>query len=110
MYAERLGLVPEQIVGKSITEILGKDASEIIRPHIQTVLNGETVKYETEIPYERIGRRFMHAAYVPEKDALRQRYGVGLGNQRNYRPQADGRDIAPTDSLPWKSSIRSFAN
>ena len=69
MYAERLGLVPEQIVGKSITEILGKDASEIIRPHIQTVLNGETVEYETEIPYERIGRRFMHAAYVPEKDA-----------------------------------------
>jgi PAS domain S-box-containing protein len=69
MYAERLGLVPEQIVGKSITEILGKDASEIIRPHIQTALNGEPVEYETEIPYERIGRRFMHAAYVPEKDA-----------------------------------------
>jgi PAS domain S-box-containing protein len=69
MYAERLGLVPEQIVGKSITEILGKDASKIIRPHIQTVLNGETVEYETEIPYERVGRRFMHAAYVPEKDA-----------------------------------------
>jgi PAS domain S-box-containing protein len=69
MYAERLGLVPEQIVGKSITEILGKDAGRIIRPHIQTVLNGETVEYETEIPYERLGRRFMRAAYVPEKDA-----------------------------------------
>ena len=69
MYAERLGLVPEQIVGKSITEILGKDVSKIIRPHIQTVLSGETVEYETEIPYERLGRRFMRAAYVPEKDA-----------------------------------------
>jgi PAS domain S-box-containing protein len=68
-YAERLGLIPEQIVGKSITEILGKDASKIIRPHIQAVLNGETVEFETEIPYERLGRRFMRAAYVPEKDA-----------------------------------------
>ena len=68
-YAERLGLVPEQIVGRSIIEILGKDASEAIRPHIAEVLKGEPVEYESEIPYEKIGRRFMRVAYMPEKDA-----------------------------------------
>ena len=68
-YAERLGLGPEQIVGKSIVEILGKDASEAIRPHITEILKGEPVEYESEIPYEKIGRRFMRVAYVPEKDA-----------------------------------------
>ena len=68
-YAERLGLTPEQIVGKSIVEILGKDASEAIRPHIAEVRKGEPVEYESEIPYEKIGRRFMRVAYVPEKDA-----------------------------------------
>jgi two-component system, cell cycle sensor histidine kinase and response regulator CckA len=69
-YAEHLGLAPEQIVGKSITEILGKDASEALRPYIQRVLNGEAVEYEIEITYETIGPRFMHLAYVPEKDVF----------------------------------------
>ena len=68
-YAERLGLIPEQIVGKSIVEILGKEANEAIAPHIKEVLKGEPAEYESEIPYEKIGRRFMRVAYVPEKDA-----------------------------------------
>jgi PAS domain S-box-containing protein len=68
-YAERFGLTPEQIVGRTIPEVLGEDASETIRPYVQKVLQGEFVQYETEVPYERIGRRFMHVAYVPEKDA-----------------------------------------
>jgi PAS domain S-box-containing protein len=68
VYAERLGLKPEQIIGKTLPEILGKEAYEIIQPHIQRVLQGEVVQYEVELPYERIGRRFMHAAYVPEKN------------------------------------------
>src|SRR5262245_24409363 len=68
-YAERLGLAPEQIVGKSIVEILGKEASGAIAPHIMEVLKGEPVEYESEIPYEKIGRRFMRVAYMPEKDA-----------------------------------------
>ena len=67
-YTERLGLTPEEIIGKSITEVLGEETREAIRPYIQRVLDGETVEYETEVPYERIGRRFMRVAYVPEKD------------------------------------------
>jgi PAS domain S-box-containing protein len=68
-YAGRFGLLPEQIVGKSLTEVIGNEAAETIRPHIQRVLNGESLEYEIEVPYERIGRRFMQAGYVPEKDA-----------------------------------------
>jgi PAS domain S-box-containing protein len=68
-YAERLGLAPEQIIGKTLEEVLGQEAYQVIQPHIQTVLEGDLVQYEVEVPYERIGRRFMHAAYVPEKNA-----------------------------------------
>jgi PAS domain S-box-containing protein len=67
-YAERLGLTPEDIVGRSLTDVLGKDASEAIEPHICRVLDGEPVEFETEIPYERIGRRFMRVAHMPERD------------------------------------------
>ena len=68
-YAERLGLLPEQIVGKTITEVLGQEAAEAIRAHTAEVLNGKSVEYEGEIPYARIGRRFMRVAHVPEKNA-----------------------------------------
>ena len=74
-YTERLGLTPEQIIGKSITEVLGKETSEAIRPYIRRVLDGETVEYETEVSYERIGRRFMRVAYEPERDP----YGNVIG-------------------------------
>jgi PAS domain S-box-containing protein len=67
-YAERLGLLPEDIMGKSLADVLGKEASEVIDPHIRRVLDGEPVEFEAEIPYDRIGRRFMRVALMPEKD------------------------------------------
>jgi PAS domain S-box-containing protein len=68
-YAERLGLTPEQIVGKSISEVLGEEAYQAIRSHVDRVLKGQSVEYETEVPYRQLGRRFMRVAYLPEKDA-----------------------------------------
>jgi PAS domain S-box-containing protein len=67
-YAKRFGLTTEQIVGKSVMEILGEQAYYLIRPHLQRVQQGEAVEYEIEVPYERIGRRFVRVAHVPEKD------------------------------------------
>jgi PAS domain S-box-containing protein len=67
-YAEMFGLAPEQIIGKPIVEILGAEALEAVRPYIEAVLQGHRVAYETEVPYARIGRRFMHVIYVPDKD------------------------------------------
>lgn len=58
----------EEIVGKSIVEIMGRDALETIRPYVERVLQGERVEYETQIPYQGIGTRFMHVTYVPEKN------------------------------------------
>jgi two-component system cell cycle sensor histidine kinase/response regulator CckA len=69
-YAERLGLLPEDIVGRSLADVLGKEASDAIDPYIRRVLDGEPVEFETEIPYERIGRRFMRVAHMPEKDGF----------------------------------------
>ncbi|MGH7833516.1 MAG: MASE1 domain-containing protein, partial [Candidatus Binatia bacterium] len=68
-YAERLGLTPEQILGKSISEVLGEEAYRAIRPHVESVLKDQPVEYETEVPYRQLGRRFMRVAYLPEKDA-----------------------------------------
>ena len=68
-YAVRFRLTPEQIVGKSIVDLLGEQAHRTIRPYLQRVQQGDPVEYEIEVPYERLGRRFVRVAHVPEKDA-----------------------------------------
>ena len=67
-YAKLLGLTPEQFEGKPITEIIGEEAYETIRPYVKTVLEGRSVEYEAEIPFQRAGRHFMRVAYMPDRD------------------------------------------
>ena len=67
-YAERFGLKPRDCLGKHISEVLGQAAFGSIEPYVQRVLSGEPVEYEIEVPYARIGRRYMRASYVPEFD------------------------------------------
>ncbi len=65
-YAERFGLSPDELIGKRIADIIGEPACRNISSYIQIVLSGRTVEFEVEMPYEKIGNRFMHCHYVPE--------------------------------------------
>ena len=68
-YAERFGLRPAQLVGRSIMEVLGPEAYAAIGPYVDAVLGGERLEFETEIPYAQLGPRHMWVAYAPEFDA-----------------------------------------
>jgi PAS domain S-box-containing protein len=68
-YAERFGLTPEDIIGKHIPEVLGVEAFESFSQYIEIILRGAPVQFEIEVPYETIGKRFMHCSYAPEFDA-----------------------------------------
>src|SRR5678815_4693532 len=67
-YAELIGRPQEQIVGRSIVDVIGQEAFETIRPRIERVLSGERTEYEDELP---IGgeRKSMHGVYTPDRDA-----------------------------------------
>src|SRR5262249_42534694 len=67
-YAERFGLQPEQVIGRRIPEVVGEAAYESIRHYVEAALRGETVEFDTDIPYKRIGTRSMHISHVPERD------------------------------------------
>jgi PAS domain S-box-containing protein len=65
-YAERFGLTPEQCAGKHIREVAGELAYRSVRPHIEAVLAGQTVEFESEIPYQApLGTRWMRCIYAP---------------------------------------------
>lgn len=65
-YAERFGLKPEAILGRTLAEVMGEEAVAAIRPHIEAVLAGQTVEFEGEVPYRDLGKRYMRVSYVPD--------------------------------------------
>ncbi|MFL6292336.1 MAG: response regulator [Thermoanaerobaculia bacterium] len=69
MYAARLGLTPDQVMGRGVVEVLGDEVAEAIRPYVESVLSGVPVEYETEVAYPGAGPRYLHCAYTPEVDA-----------------------------------------
>ena len=58
------GLVPAQVIGKTIADILGEAGDETIRPYYERALQGEHVEYELEINYK-IERRYIQCIYNP---------------------------------------------
>jgi PAS domain S-box-containing protein len=67
-YEQLLGRPLREIAGRPIADVIGVAAFEAIRPHIEDVLRGEVVEYETEVPYATAGTRVMHVRYVPDRD------------------------------------------
>jgi PAS domain S-box-containing protein len=59
----------ENAQGKHIEELIGQTTYQKISKYVDKALNGETVFYETEIPYQDGGERFVSATYVPDMDA-----------------------------------------
>jgi PAS domain S-box-containing protein len=76
LYARRFGLVPAQIVGQLIPEVIGTAAYELVRGHIEAALAGRAVEFEAAIPYPHLGIRVMHCGYRPLVDAAGEVRGV----------------------------------
>jgi PAS domain S-box-containing protein len=68
-YADWFGLPTEQIVGKTVRELIGEAAFEKTRSKVEAALSGERLSYEEMLPYAEGERpRFVHAEMVPDKD------------------------------------------
>ncbi len=66
-FARYFGLTREEVIGKRVAEIAGERAFTQIRPYIDRALSGEAVEWENEVPFSRLGPRWMHVAYEPER-------------------------------------------
>ena len=63
-----MGRAPDEIIGKSLVEIIGAEGLETIRPYVDTVLRGQPVEYDVKLDLPGIGPRHYHVVYVPERD------------------------------------------
>jgi PAS domain S-box-containing protein len=62
----RLGLTPEQVIGKPIPEVLGDKLFAIFEPHIRECLSGKAVEFELELPYQVGEPQFVQYRLEPE--------------------------------------------
>jgi PAS domain S-box-containing protein len=67
-YLEMTGRRPEQVMGKRLSDILGDEDFQAIRPYVEKVLQGDRVEFDREVHYQGVGTRFLHVIYTPEKD------------------------------------------
>jgi len=75
--------------GKHIEEVLGKAAYRIVSKYIDKVLTGETVSYETEIPFQD-KELFMAVQYIPDIAADGQVRGFFvMAQDRTEQKQAE---------------------
>ncbi len=67
-YAKALGLQPEQIIGKHISEVLGESTYTHIQQHVAFVLSGNHTEFEMELAgNDDHSRQVLHVAYEPER-------------------------------------------
>ncbi len=66
-FNEWFGRDPAGCVGKTIADVMGKDAYAALRPYVEAALRGERVSFEQLVAYPN-GPRHVHAAYVPDRD------------------------------------------
>jgi PAS domain S-box-containing protein len=74
-YAAMLGRKPADIQGRRIVEIMGEEGFATIRPHIERVLTGANLEYESVVTFADVGPRYLHVAYRPDLDSVGQVIG-----------------------------------
>jgi PAS domain S-box-containing protein len=67
-YTSWFGFSREQVIGRTMQEVLGDAAWKVLRPHVDAALAGEAQDFETEAIYRK-GVRQIHAVYTPQRDA-----------------------------------------
>jgi PAS domain S-box-containing protein len=89
-YAERYGLDPKEIIGRHMSEITGAEAYEQFRPYMDRALAGERVEFETELPPDAEGSKWVHGIYEPERSEQGEVLGVvGVINDITQRKQQE---------------------
>jgi len=64
-YADWLGRPREDILGRSIAEVVGPAGFHKLLPHFEQVLSGHPVRYEEEVPFRGLGPRWIKVSYDP---------------------------------------------
>jgi PAS domain S-box-containing protein len=67
-YESWFGKPLAELPGHTVSEILGEATWRAVRGYMERALAGETVDFEQELPYHKVGSRWVHVIYTPDRD------------------------------------------
>jgi PAS domain S-box-containing protein len=65
-YRDWFGHDEEQLRGKHMREVLGDEAFDRLRPHVERALSGQRVYFRATVPYKQGGTRHIESEYIPD--------------------------------------------
>ncbi|HEY9893870.1 MAG TPA: PAS domain S-box protein [Candidatus Sericytochromatia bacterium] len=65
-YEQWFGCDWTDIQGQHLSQVLGEQAYQSIKPYVKRALSGETATYESLVPYKNDGNRWVSATYLPD--------------------------------------------
>ncbi|HEX4766278.1 MAG TPA: PAS domain S-box protein [Lichenihabitans sp.] len=68
-YKQWFGLSPEQLVGRTVLDIVGEAGFGLRWPYMERALAGEPVRFDAEWPYNDGRTRMVDIRYLPRRDA-----------------------------------------
>lgn len=99
-YAALAGLPVGAIVGRHMVDVIGASAFAAIRPFLDRVLAGETVEYETLLPFAHAPAAHIHVVHTPWRDTRGQVTGwVGSVTNITQRKYVEERLRASREHL-----------
>lgn len=66
-YETWFGARPEDVVGKTLLEVIGPEAFDALRDRVAAALAGETISYEARVRFKDGVARDIQATYVPQR-------------------------------------------
>ncbi len=71
-YEQWFGRDREELLDKSMVDVLGDEAYVVVRPSIERALAGERATFQSTVPYKGAGERDVEATYIPQYDPAGQ--------------------------------------
>lgn len=65
-FVERFDVTPEEVLGRTLAEVLGEEASAALEMYVDAALSGQLVEFDLEVPYRVYGSHYMHCTYAPD--------------------------------------------
>lgn len=65
-YKRLFGLSPRELYGRTMMDVLGEAAYQMLRPHVERALAGEPENFESQMSDSGAGRRDMAISYLPD--------------------------------------------
>lgn len=59
------GLTPEQVIGRTVTQVLGRHTSAVTRPFVEATREGRSTRYAGWRDYPTGGRRYIDSVFAP---------------------------------------------